>query len=78
MRKTLDVYEDRGKPTFRVRLREGWSLGSLPVEGDWLVVPTEDEGEVAVDLRRATRLHVRERTEHDERSYDEKMGKSAD
>lgn len=74
MRKTLDVYEDRTKPTFRVRLRDGWTLAhGMPVEGAWMVVPTEDGGEVAVDLRRATKLHIRDRTEHDDRSYEAKQ-----
>lgn len=70
----MDVYEEtqNQKPRFRVRLADGFKLNGCDFSGDWLVVPTADDGELAVDLRRATRLHVRERTEHDERAYEEK------
>ena len=72
MRLTLDVYEDRDKPKYRVRVVEGFSLKTLDLTGSWVVVPTEDGGEVGVSLLTTTRFVIRERSERDEADYQNK------
>ena len=78
---TLDVYEEGApKPRYRIRVAQDFALARVMAEQDittgWLVVGSEDGGTVAVDLRRATRLVVRARTEHDERAYEEQQARA--
>lgn len=75
---TLDIYEEgTTKPRFRVRVAKDFTLRPVDWTLGWLVVATEDGGEVAFPLDRTTRLVLRERSEHDERAYEEQQQRRA-
>lgn len=61
------------RPTYRIRVPDDFSLAKADLSGPWRVVPTEDGGEVAIDLTLATRLVVRERSDQDQADYERKL-----